>query len=281
MNSGPRHLTIITPNGVALQHFVPKPLTSLLREVSGNEIESGIPRTSTATFCSLLPALAHDSLASRDYSWFRALAHNLSKRNVSIRTLIKLNSRLRGLKESNARAGVRSTAAWVGGPDPLRAYYVPPPSEFLAKYLSEFVEIFNGRKRCLNFAEIAVIFAWFLLVHPFEDGNGRTARLILATLCISSGFVHPAIILNMLWVYRNDAIPLTGALQAICTRNDWISFFDLWAEGFIAVRDLSAQVDDPAFLSQVSMGEVVQLVRQYDPATPTLGQAGLQELSRT
>lgn len=62
-----------------------------------------------------------------------------------------------------------------GGPKEI-VYYEAPPSDTLTDEMINFFEWFNNTDDGLIKAAIAHL--WFLIIHPFDDGNGRIARTI-------------------------------------------------------------------------------------------------------
>jgi Fic family protein len=55
-------------------------------------------------------------------------------------------------------------------------YYEAPPRENLEDEMDRFLNWFNAAESSLIKASIAHL--WFVIIHPFEDGNGRIARAI-------------------------------------------------------------------------------------------------------
>jgi len=61
-----------------------------------------------------------------------------------------------------------------------RVHYEAPPRERLAAEVREFVRWFNKPPTGLDgLVRAGVAHAWFEIVHPFEDGNGRVGRALL------------------------------------------------------------------------------------------------------
>ena len=55
-------------------------------------------------------------------------------------------------------------------------YYEALPRNILEKEMQQFLDWFNSEKPTLIKACIAHL--WFVIIHPFEDGNGRITRAI-------------------------------------------------------------------------------------------------------
>ena len=57
-----------------------------------------------------------------------------------------------------------------------KTYYVAPPKERLDEEMARYLEWFNTTPASLLKACIAHL--WFVIIHPFDDGNGRIGRAI-------------------------------------------------------------------------------------------------------
>jgi Fic family protein len=77
------------------------------------------------------------------------------------------------------------------------AVHIPPPAIKIPKLMAEFIEWYYENKSKLSIAELA---GWahykIVYIHPFVDGNGRTARLLMNLILIQNGY-PPAVILNI------------------------------------------------------------------------------------
>lgn len=63
-----------------------------------------------------------------------------------------------------------------GGIGKEKVYYEAPPRETLEEEMKTFLEWFNAKEFSLIKACIAHL--WFVIIHPFDDGNGRLTRAI-------------------------------------------------------------------------------------------------------
>jgi len=63
-----------------------------------------------------------------------------------------------------------------GRPGKEKIYYEAPPRNSLEKDMDTFLKWFNETEESLVKAAIAHL--WFVIIHPFDDGNGRVTRAI-------------------------------------------------------------------------------------------------------
>lgn len=59
-----------------------------------------------------------------------------------------------------------------------RIHYVAPSPERLEEEMSLFLDWFNNHGNMNSVVRSAVAHLWFVSIHPFEDGNGRLARIL-------------------------------------------------------------------------------------------------------
>ncbi len=63
-----------------------------------------------------------------------------------------------------------------GKPNFEKTYYVAPPKEILEDELNRFLTWFNKEEASL--IKAAITHLWFVIIHPFDDGNGRITRAL-------------------------------------------------------------------------------------------------------
>ena len=59
-----------------------------------------------------------------------------------------------------------------------RIHYIAPSPERIDKEMNDFLTWFNARHTDSSIICSAIAHLWFVSIHPFEDGNGRLARVI-------------------------------------------------------------------------------------------------------
>jgi excisionase family DNA binding protein len=79
----------------------------------------------------------------------------------------------------------------------IGADHIPPSSIKVPGMMREFLQWYYKHKDNMSVTELA---AWahykLVYIHPFIDGNGRTARLLMNLILIQHGY-PPAVILNI------------------------------------------------------------------------------------
>jgi Fic family protein len=90
---------------------------------------------------------------------------------------------LRGTPQSAAAGAIRDEQNWIGGNDynPCGADFVPPPSEEVARLLTDLCE-FCDDESLPPLVQASIAHAQFETIHPFNDGNGRTGRALVQIL---------------------------------------------------------------------------------------------------
>lgn len=59
-----------------------------------------------------------------------------------------------------------------------RVHYIAPSPERVEKEMATFIEWFNTEENVSSVIRSAIAHFWFVSIHPFEDGNGRLARIL-------------------------------------------------------------------------------------------------------
>ena len=59
-----------------------------------------------------------------------------------------------------------------------KVHYQAPPAEQVKPEMDRFIEWFNKEEKLDYVVKSAITHFWFIIIHPFDDGNGRIARAI-------------------------------------------------------------------------------------------------------
>lgn len=101
--------------------------------------------------------------------------------DIRVRDVRELQSLVLG--DEDGAGGFRTGEVKISQSD-----HVPPPPAAVAQMVQEALDWLNGSKDCPSPLRAAVIHAWLAHIHPFVDGNGRTARALMNLVLIREGF---------------------------------------------------------------------------------------------
>lgn len=59
-----------------------------------------------------------------------------------------------------------------------KVHFVAPKSSLIPQEMEKFIDWFNSKTDLDEVIKAAIAHLWFLTIHPFDDGNGRIARVI-------------------------------------------------------------------------------------------------------
>ena len=59
-----------------------------------------------------------------------------------------------------------------------KVHFIAPVPELVEKEMEHFIDWFNQDKPISSIIRSAIAHFWFVTIHPFEDGNGRLARIL-------------------------------------------------------------------------------------------------------
>ncbi len=122
--------------------------------------------------------------------------------NISEESILKLH-RLFYLRVNEASAGAyRNKQVFISGTE-----YLPPKAEDVQAAMTKFIKTINCDLHPIELA--ALVHKQLVDIHPFEDGNGRTARLLMNLILVNKGY-GVAIIPPIM---RNDYIEALRASQ--------------------------------------------------------------------
>lgn len=110
-----------------------------------------------------------------------------SSKGMDIDSIIDLNRTLL----NDASVDIRKRINWIGKPNsiPHEATYVPPHDEHLELYLKQFIN-FCKRNDIHPLLQAAFAHAYFEIIHPFEDGNGRVGRILIQWILKEKHFLE-------------------------------------------------------------------------------------------
>ncbi len=115
------------------------------------------------------------------------------KKSIDLDFIIEILRNLLDNEESNHPLEIRKVVNWIGTSTqfPHEADYVPPHPDYLETYLGQFIKFIN-RKDLHPLIVAAFAHAYFEVIHPFTDGNGRVGRILIQVILSKSLFLENA-----------------------------------------------------------------------------------------
>jgi Fic family protein len=152
---------------------------------------------------------------------------------LSLRLLRELHEKLMtGVRGQHATPGeFRRSQNWIGRPgDTLaQAAYVPPPPDSLGDSLSAWEKFLHDRM-LPSLVHAALAHYQFEAIHPFPDGNGRVARLLI-TLELCERDVLPAPLLYLSAFFEATRSDYYGGLRGVSEGGDWLGWLQYFLNG--------------------------------------------------
>ncbi len=147
--------------------------------------------------------------------------------------------------EGNMPGNYRNERVKVGDQDHGGVYTPPKILPDIETLMKAFVAWINSDE-LLNIEPIirAALAHYYLgRIHPFRDGNGRTARIIEAYLLTCSGYKYVPIMLSNFY-YRNiDEYFLTFSVTERDKNNDVTNFLEFMLRGFVeSLREIRDRI---------------------------------------
>ncbi|WP_322756160.1 Fic family protein [Frankia sp. Cas3] len=143
----------------------------------------------------------------------------------------------RTLLPGHRHTGTRSVQTWLGGSEwnPLDAAFIPAPPSEVVSLMTDLAAYASGDAHP-PLIQAGLVHAQFETIQPFDDGNGRVARMLIHAVLARRGLVTPAVLpVSLAFVSRSDRY--VTALAAYChdgppggrashaALNQWLTFF--------------------------------------------------------
>lgn len=183
-------------------------------------------------------------------NYVAALNHGLRRLRednfpLSLRLLREMHALLlQGGRGANKQPGeFRGGQAWLGGPSPALAHFVPPPPEALHQLLASLEQFLHlSPDRMSPLVKAALAHVQFETIHPFSDGNGRLGRLLIALVLCNEGVLRePSLYLSL--YFKRRRADYYERLDAVRTRGDWEGWLGFFLDG---VAETAQQAVDTA-----------------------------------
>ena len=146
---------------------------------------------------------------------------------------------LREIRVGEYRTGKEDMKIVSGAWEKEKIHYIAPPSKQIEELMTEFLIWLNLKNENNLCYKASIAHLWFVLLHPFDDGNGRIARAI-SDFVLASGLLVNANFYSISTVIHNRRKEYYNVLDSVCKQTDLD--ITLWIEWFISMLD--ASIDD-------------------------------------
>ena len=149
---------------------------------------------------------------------------------LSSRLIREIHAELmKGVRGKNKQPGeFRTSQNWIEGTNINDAVFVPPPFAKIPELMSDIEMFIHNPKTLLpDLLKIALIHYQFETIHPFNDGNGRTGRLLITLYLVSKGLLKRPVLYMSDYLERHRNSYYTS-ITKVRTENDitqWLLFF--------------------------------------------------------
>jgi len=145
-------------------------------------------------------------------------------------------SGLRKIKIGEYRTGKEDMQIVSGAWEREKIHYIAPSSIQIEQLMNEFLIWLNSKNETNIFYKASIAHLWFVLIHPFDDGNGRIARAI-TDFVLASGNLINANFYSISTVIHNRRKEYYNVLDNICKQKDLD--ISIWIKWFISLLDES------------------------------------------
>jgi hypothetical protein len=155
----------------------------------------------------------------------RIVARLSSRARIGLSDLLEANGQLTG----RARSKLRDRPVWMDATHPADSWFVAPPPGLLRDSLIDMCALAQDASLPVTL-RASVSMLLMLQIHPFEDGNGRTARALYAALVRRGlGPAQEAIsALAGIWAFRG--MKLHSASLHLRDLGEWGPYLELCLE---------------------------------------------------
>ncbi len=143
--------------------------------------------------------------------------------------------------------------------------YMPPKTKDVPRLVSEFLDWFNSDKiKEVNPVILAGIVHYEIArIHPFIDGNGRTARLMAALILYKSGFDHRRFFALDDFYDENRAAYYAALKTAQTRKGDITKWLEYFTDGVLYSIDIVKDFIEKIELSpKIENGERIELTQK-------------------
>jgi Fic family protein len=181
-------------------------------------------------------------------NYIAAINHGLKRLEnfpLSLRLIREIHKELmrEGRGSEKEPGEFRHQQNWIGAGGCLlkEAIYVPPPPHEMQEALNNLEQFFHDPAPMPALIKIGLAHAQFETIHPFQDGNGRTGRLLITfLLCERNILKRPLLYIS--YYFKKYRSQYYDHLQSIRDNGDWESWLKFFLKGVYEVAQEASTV---------------------------------------
>ena len=117
-----------------------------------------------------------------------------------------------------------------------KVHHIAPASCDVEKLMDDFLVWLNEKNEPRIFYKAAIAHLYFVLIHPFDDGNGRIARAVTDYILAGSSLANAHFYSISTTIYKKRK-EYYGVLDKVCVKTD--QDITLWMEWFVKLLEES------------------------------------------
>ncbi|WP_336649159.1 Fic family protein [Microbacterium sp. MMO-10] len=200
---------------------------SLLEAQASSEIENIVTTTDELFRFAEEPIVDAASAETRETLRYRSALFAglvaIEKRPITVNTAVEICMNIHS-RDIGVR---RLPGTYIGNPRTRTPIYTPPTGEsVILEKLGNWAEFLNTNEDIDPLVVMAIAHYQFEAIHPFEDGNGRTGRILNVLQLVQAGLLNAPILYLSRYIIQNKdeyyrlllAVTVEGAWE------EWIRF---------------------------------------------------------
>lgn len=146
------------------------------------------------------------------------------------------NSGLRDINIGSYRTDTEDMQIVSGAWDKEKVHYIAPPSKNIEQLMNDFLVWLNQDDELGTIYKAIVAHLYFVLIHPFDDGNGRIARAITDYVLSKSSFSNAKFYSISTTIYKKRK-EYYAVLDKVCVNSN--QDITIWMEWFVKLLEES------------------------------------------
>lgn len=151
---------------------------------------------------------------------------------------------MQGVRGGNKHPGeYRKGDVWVGkqGTSKDQARYIPPEAIHINGLMNRLVAFIKDKGEMNPLIASGIIHHRFEAIHPFEDGNGRTGRILISTYLINQGLMTLPVLYPSGYFEKNKN-QYVDVLHSVDEKENWYDWLLFFLKGLEVQAKLTLKV---------------------------------------